>query len=283
MSATSIRDTIEACDLSAPSALVGLAEQEEVLFQALQDLSPYGRPDGFDGIHTHAEYQGPNPVPDLLAGLAQGTTSPAEVHEALWDRAIKNAAAGGVWAEAKRRMVDIEAKAESILEDNLDSLIEQARPGFEKAVSELAEVVSVLGPDPSADDVMALTGKKRQVANQAWDRRVGVEDAVKKAASIVTLVEQRRGPGDCRVAWYLTTDTEPARVLEAEEYLGGYRYDFPRLVAAEFSLTLNTPDEAVMVAEALQRGKAEQEEAERQALIAKEKALRDANRERGWK
>ena len=72
-------------------------------------------------------------------------------------------------------------------------------------------------------------------------------------------------------------------MLEAEGIFAEYRFDFPGLVAAEFDLTLNTPDQAAIVAEALQQAEAEQEEAERQALAAEKQALIDANRARGWK
>ncbi len=281
MSAIDIRDEIEACGLTVPTAIVGLAEQEEVLGQALQGLKSGGRKHG--GGNYSAWYSGPNPLPDLLAGLADGTTTPGEIHEALWARAIKNAAAGDVLNEASNLSRDIEAKADTILADSLVSLIEQARPKFEKAIVDLAEVVAVLGPDPKADEVMSLTGKKRQAANTAWDRRVKVEDAVKKAAGIVALVDERSDLGDCKVGWFLPSDTEPAQVLEAEGILDGYRYDFPGLVAGEFDLTLNTPDQAAIVAGALQQAEAEQEEAERQALAAEKQALIDANRARGWK
>ena len=128
---------------------------------------------------------------------------------------------------------------------------------------------------------MTQDDKKRQAADQAWKRRVAVEEAVKKATAIVTLVE--RDLGGCRVAWYLPTDTEPARVLEAEEIFAEYRFDFPGLVAAEFDLTLNTPDQAAIVAESLEQGEAEQEEAERQALADEEQALIDANRAKGFR
>ena len=59
--------------------------------------------------------------------------------------------------------------------------------------------------------------------------------------------------------------------------------EIPGLVAAEFDLTLNTPDQAAIVAEALQQGEAEQEEAERQALADEEQALIDANRAKGFR
>ncbi|HDH03666.1 MAG TPA: hypothetical protein ENH15_05420 [Actinobacteria bacterium] len=281
MSAIDIKESIETCGLSVPSSIIKLAEQEEVLGQALQGSSSGG------WSHTgrfQASYNGPDLLSDLLAGLADGSTKPTEVHEALWAKAIKNAAAESMREEVERRRSNIGDKANTILDDNLDSLIKQARPGFEKALSDLAEVVSVLGPNPDTDAIMNLTGKKRQEANRAWDRRVEAKEAVKKAASIVTLVGGRSDlDGQCLAAWFLPSDTEPAQVLVAETILRRYRDDFSRLLAEGFDLTLNTPDQAAIVEEALGQAEADQEEAEKEALAAEKQALVDANRARGWK
>jgi len=282
MRAVDIKESIEACGLTVPSSIVKWAEQEEVLHQALQGVSSGGW--GHAGVRSTAGYTGPDLLTDLLAGLADGTTQPTEVHEALWAEAIKDAAAENMQKRTRHRRDSIGNKANNVLDDNLETLIKQARPKFEKALSDLAEVVSVLGPDPDTDTIMNLTGKKRQEANRAWDRRVEAKEAVKNAASIVTLVGGRSDlDGQCLAAWFLPSDTEPAQVLVAETILRRYRDDFSRLLAEGFDLTLNTPDQAAIVEEALGQAEADQEKAEKEALAAEKQALIDANRARGWK
>jgi hypothetical protein len=263
-----LTNSIEECGLTVPPELERLADLEDGFTSAVH----WGGPAGTD------------PETELIAALDRMTTR-QEAAEALRHAGIEQAATkdtrylhGRVARELRKKLT------QAVVEAGPD-LVAQARPAFDAAVTEMAEVVRVLGepnPDPAA---LANSGTAEQLEVYRTRRADAIHTLRRSAEVLVVLAaEGYRIDGDHRAWWVVDPSIELDeldRAVEIWDDASDQGIDhYSALLAAGIPLHLNDHTEALALQSRIAERDAARAEAEKAAEAQARQDTPEMQRER---
>ena len=212
---TEMVEQLVACGVTPPDELLAFAHKYEIASRRGGGAAAY-EPEAFGGSAGHAR--------DQFSAASDDPEVKADDYEALMVAAAETAAVQeqlvAIFKEVGPRL---KREASHVMRRNGADFVEQARPHFDQAIADLAEVVALLGVDPDLQAILDAKGKDGKEKLAAWKRRADVLRVATQAGSIRSVLAQRGyGTRQVEVTWFLNPDEgwDPQTLAKAEKVFG---------------------------------------------------------------